>query len=417
MPISFDDAAERYVKLVLALGLHDTDAVDAYFGPSEWLEAEKVVGRKLEQISEEASFLYSQLAVSENAESGTREDELTQLRRRYLSKQLFAAGSRALILSGHRLSFDEEAQALYDAVPPVFPEKYFQEIVADLDTLLPGSGPIPERAEKYRLQFVIAMNDLDAVFQTAIAECRARTKKNISLPENDSFHIEYVRNKSWSGYNWFKGNGESLIQINTDLPIFLERAVDLAAHEGYPGHHVYNSLLENEFARRRGWKEFTVYALFSPQSLIAEGTANFGIEVAFPGNERMEYERDVLFPAAHLDRSQAEQYSGVQALTARLGYAGNEAARNYLNGAMSRSQAVEWLVAYALMSPERAEQRTRFFDQYRSYVINYNLGQDLVRQYIETRGGAAEDPAKRWEEFAKLISSPRLPSGLLSSPE
>jgi hypothetical protein len=81
---------------------------------------------------------------------------------------------------------------------------------------------------------------------------------------------------------------------------------------------------------------------------------------------------------------------------------------------MSRSQAVEWLVAYALMSPERAEQRTRFFDQYRSYVINYNLGQDLVKQYIEARGGTAEDPAKRWEEFARLISSPRLPSGLIS---
>ncbi len=289
----------------------------------------------------------------------------------------------------------------------------FKRSLSHLDALLPGSGPIPVRAEKYRQQFIIALSDLDTVFQTAITECRARTKKYIPLPEPDSFHIEYVRNKSWSGYNWFKGNGESLIQINTDLPIFLERAIDLAAHEGYPGHHVYNSLLENEFARRRGWMEFTVYALFSPQSLIAEGTANFGIEVAFPGSERMEYERDVLFPAAHLDASQAEQYSEVQALTARLGYAGNEAARNYLNGAMTRNQAVEWLVAYALMSPERAEQRTQFFDQYRSYVINYNLGQDMVKQYIEARGGTPANPIKRWEEFAKLISSPRLPSGLI----
>ena len=36
-----------------------------------------------------------------------------------------------------------------------------------------------------------------------------------------------------------------------------------------------------------------------------------------------------------------------------------------------------------MMSPARAEQRTRFFDTYRSYVINYNLGKDLVRQYVE----------------------------------
>ena len=28
--------AERYVKLVLALGQHDADYVDAYYGPPEW---------------------------------------------------------------------------------------------------------------------------------------------------------------------------------------------------------------------------------------------------------------------------------------------------------------------------------------------------------------------------------------------
>ena len=54
----------------------------------------------------------------------------------------------------------------------------------------------------------------------------------------------------------------------------------------------------------------------------------------------------------------------------------------------------------------------RFFDQYRSYVINYNLGKDLVRAYIERRGGTADNPARRWAEFGELLSSPRLPSGL-----
>ena len=64
------------------------------------------------------------------------------------------------------------------------------------------------------------------------------------------------------------------------------------------------------------------------------------------------------------------------------------------------------------MPAPRAEQRTRFFDTYRSYVINYNLGKDLVRQYIEARGGTADRPDVRWSEFARLLSSPRLPSGL-----
>ena len=91
-------------------------------------------------------------------------------------------------------------------------------------------------------------------------------------------------------------------------------------------------------------------------------------------------------------------------------YAGNEAARRYRDGEIERSAAAKWFETYALYSPERAAQRVRFIDQYGAYVINYNLGKDLVASYVERHAGA--DPERRWSEFAKLISSPRLPSGL-----
>ena len=233
---------------------------------------------------------------------------------------------------------------------------------------------------------------LDATFKAAIDGCRARTLKHITLPAGESFTVEYVTGKSWSGYNWYQGNYRSLIQVNTDLPIYADRAIDLACHEGYPGHHVYNALLEKNLVRDRGWVEFSVYPLFSPQSLIAEGTANFGIEVAFPRAERLEFERRVIFPAAGLDPSGVTQYYDVLALVDRLSYAGNEAARRYLNGQIDASAAADWLVKYGLYSRPRAEQRVRFIDQYRSYVINYNLGKDMVARYIESRGGTAHEP-------------------------
>lgn len=201
--------------------------------------------------------------------------------------------------------------------------------------------------------------------------------------------------------------------MNVDFPITIDRSIDLAAHEGYPGHHVYNSLLERELVRERGWWEYSVYALFSPQSLIAEGTANFGIEMAFPGKERLAFEREVLFPLAGLDPAEAERYAFVHGLVQRLAYAGNEAARGYVNGTFSREGAAHWLERYAMMSSDRAWQRTKFFDAYRSYVINYNLGQDLVRGYIEAKGGTEDEPERRWAVFADLLASPRLPSALL----
>jgi hypothetical protein len=169
-------------------------------------------------------------------------------------------------------------------------------------------------------------------------------------------------------------------------------------------------LLEQQLVRERGWQEYSVYPLFSPQSLIAEGTANYGIEVAFPDAERRTFEREVLFPAAGLDASQAELFYEVASLVEKLSYAGNEAARRYRDGEIDAAAAARWHETYTLSSPARAAQRVRFIDQYGAYVINYNLGKDLVARYLKRRAG--DDAELRWQEFVRLISSPRLPSGL-----
>lgn len=401
--------AERYVKLVLALGQHDADYVDAFYGPPEWRADAERLKTPLREIDAAAERLMAEIPELTDAE---KRDELNVLRREYLRRQLESLRTRVRMLEGAKMTFDEESKALYDAVAPTHPESYFEAILEEIDQALPGQGPLVGRYDAFRAKFIIPTERLAPVFDRAIAECRNRTLPHVQLPPSESFTVEYVKNKPWSGYNWYQGNYRSLIQVNTDLPIYIDRAVDLACHEGYPGHHVYNALLEKNLLRDRGWTELSVYALFSPQSLIAEGTANYGIEVAFPGDERLTFERDVLFPLAGLDPSQATVYAKIQALANRLAYAGNEAARKYLNGQIDRAQTVAWLARYAMTPQTRAEQRTRFFDTYRSYVINYNLGQDLVKQFVESRAGTAAQPARRWEEFVRLLASPRLPSGL-----
>ena len=402
---TMNDLAERYVKLVLAMGQHDTDYVDAYYGPEAWRN--EVAGWSLDRIGDDAELLRRALAgVRPEADA----DELTRLRHQYLTRQLESLQARVRMLGGRALAFDDESSALYDAVAPSHAESYFQGALADLEAALPGEGAVFDRYARFRAAFVIPPERLDAVFDAAVAECRRRTLEHVALPPDESFTVEYVTDKSWSGYNWYQGGFRSLIQVNTDLPIYIDRAIDLACHEGYPGHHVYNVLLEQHLVQDRGWPEFSVYALFSPQSLIAEGTANYSIEVAFTEADRLAFERGVLFPAAGLDGGRAEAYYRVQALVAQLDYAGNEAARRYLNGEIDRAAAADWLTHYAMMAPERAEQRTRFFDQYRSYVINYNLGKDLVAAFVENRGDGT--PAGRWTAFADLLASPRLPSGL-----
>jgi hypothetical protein len=403
--VRMNQLAERYVRLVLAVGQHDPDYVDAYYGPPDWRKEAETQKLPLAEIAARASTLAREIAA---AKPPVTADEMTQLRHQYLARQLEAARTRVSMLMGTKLRFDEESKGLYDAVAPTHTEADFVRVLARLEAMLPGPGPLIDRYDAFRQGFIIPKDRLDPVFKAAIDACRSRTLQHITLPPGEAFTVEYVTNKSWSGYNWYQGNYRSLIQVNTDLPIYVDRAIDLACHEGYPGHHVYNVLLEKNLLRDRGWIEFSVYPLFSPQSLIAEGTANYGIEVAFPRADRVEFERRVLFPAAQLKSEMAARYYDVLDLVDQLSYAGNEAARRYLNGAIDAKAAADWLEKYGLYSRPRAEQRVRFIEQYRSYVINYNLGKDMVAAYIESRG------PDRWQAFARLISSPRLPSSLTS---
>jgi len=409
-PDPYRSVAEQYVKLVLAVGQHDGDYVDAFYGPAEWRTEAETARKPLAEIDTQAAAIATEL-VGVVVKPAPADVEMWGLRRQYLTRQLAALRSRVAMLQGKRMTFDEESLALYDAVAPTKPASEFEAVLKQLEAKLPGNGTLIERYDRFKQAFVIPTARVDKVFQEAIRGCRGRVP-SLNLPLEERFTVEYVTNKSWSGYNWYQGNFKSLIQVNTDLPIHIDRAIDLACHEGYPGHHVYNALLEKNLVKERGWIEYTVYPLFSPQSLIAEGTANYGIEVAFSRPERMAFEREVLFPIAGLDPNRVADYYDVLDLVDRLSYAGNEAARQYIDGKIDRAGAVAWLEKYAMYTKPRAEQRVKFIDQYRSYVINYNLGKDLVRAYVERRVGREKTPLRVWREFIALLMSPRLPSGL-----
>ncbi|MEX2124367.1 MAG: hypothetical protein WD795_10790 [Woeseia sp.] len=416
-----DDIAGDYLVLELAMGLHDGNHVDAYYGPESFRQTAEEAQLPLQQIGEKASVLAGRVLDW----PGNRTNRMQLARIDGLSHRLSALSTRVDIVSendGAAFTFDEESRRLFGVTAPDYDAAHFEAILGRIEDLLPGDGSLASRVNAFQEQFVIPADRLGAVFDAAIVECRRRTLEHIDLPQEESFTLEYVTDKPWSGYNWYQGQSQSLIQINTDLPIFISRAVDLGCHEGYPGHHTFNVLLEKNLVEGRGWIEFTLYPLFSPESLIAEGSGNYGIELAFPGDERLRFEKERLFPLAGLGPDDADRYYALLELLQQLSYAGNEAARDYLNGDIDRDQAVQWLVDYTLVSPDRARQRVDFFDTYRSYVINYNLGEDLVRAYVErdpaasSTGGPPGGQAvqdRRWQRFERMLSSPMLPSDLV----
>ena len=403
---SLDSIARDYVQLSLTIGEKEEGYIDAYYGPEE-LKAQALAEApklSLDQLSDRTGKLRARAAAFEGAG-----DDMAQRRARFLVAQLTAASTRLRMLRGEKLSFEDEAEGLFGVRPQVEPLANLDPVIAELETLVPGEGPLAARVDAFANRFNIPTARLKPVFDAAIAECKRRTLQHIALPKGERFDMAFVTGKSWSGYNYYQGNAHSRIEINTDLPIRISRAVDLGCHEGYPGHHVLNALLEQRLVKERGWVELSVYPLYSPQSLIAEGSANYGIKLAFPGDEQLEFEKRVLYPLAGLPVGEADAYARLQLALERLSGARFTIAKQLLEGKIDDAEAARLTERYQLASAKRAKQSVDFIKQYRSYVINYGLGQEMVKADVEAAGN---DAKARWARMEALLSEPTLPSDL-----
>ncbi|WP_235957782.1 hypothetical protein [Sphingopyxis microcysteis] len=404
---ALNDIAATYLKLTLEIGTHEAGYIDAYYGPPELKAAAEAAPRDKAALLAATRELTARLATIARRLS----DPVDRRRATFLRAQLRAAETRLMMMQGTRFAFADEAERLFGVRPQLKPLANYDRHLAAVEALVPGDGALAERVEAYLDRFTIPKDRLQKVFDVAIARCRGRSLPHIPMPDGESFRLEFVTGKSWSGYNYYQGAYHSLIQVNTDLPIRLSRALDLGCHEGYPGHHLLNMKLEEKLVKERGWTEFSVYPLYSPQSLIAEGTANYGIDLAFPEASKAETERDVLMPLAEIAVPADDRYWQLLKAIEALGGARLTIAQQYLDGVIDRPTAVAFTQKYLLVSQKRAEQSVSFTDQYRSYVINYGLGEAMVRAHVE-RGRPSRD--EMWRRMAKLVSEPTLPSDLLT---
>ncbi len=408
-PADINDIAQAYVKLVLEIGRYDPPYVDAYFGPASWNPAEGSTPAEFPaaRLRAAAEGLIKKLSSVNNRSLA----KVEQLRPAVLNKQLLALRAKIDLLGGVKMSFDEESRALYDIVAPVYDPNSFQRVIDRMDKLLPGAGSVAERFNRFRQTFTIPADRLENVLTTAIEEYRRRTLTHLPLPAGESCRLQLVSGQPWGAALTYQGKNVSLMAVNKGAPLGVTDVVEIAGHELYPGHHVYMCLQEEELYRKRGWAEYCVWPLTSPRALIAEGLAEYGCkEMLLTPDEQAQFCRSVLFPAAGLDPEQAQKYVQLLALKDELNGAVIEAARRYLDGRMDRGAVYDWLERYYLTSPGGASSLLSFIEQYRSYMVTYAVGRDIVKRHIETRAGS--DPARRWQLFRTLLSTPGTASNL-----
>jgi hypothetical protein len=402
--VTLDALARDYVRLTLEIDAHESGYVDAYFGPDEWREAARRNPRERPQLKAEADRIVAALVPHTLAEG------MEAQRARVLRANTSSARFRLDMIDGKRVPFADEAEALFALRPNLRPFSDFDAALERIEALVPGPGVLSERVETFRSRYSIPDNRVAAVMEAAIAECRKRTAAYITLPANENFSMALVKDKSWGAYNYYKGGNQSLIEINTDLPVSVGNALVLACHEGYPGHHVQGIYNERNY-RERGWAEYSVMPLYVPAAPLNEGGADYGVELAFPGDERLKFEMDVLYPLAGLDPASAPAFDTLRRAAGELDGALLRISQMHLDGEIDREQAVMLAQKYRLASADVAAQSLKFDAAYRSYVINYSVGEDLVRAYVERHGS---DPEARWAAYIRIMSTPTLPADLVN---
>jgi len=390
---ALDAAGESYVRLVLALGERDADSIDAYHGPPDWQADARAARATLPEVRTAAAALAERLA------SPVPGDD--EVRRQFLVRQLRAVVARIDVVLGARLPFAEEARLLFGLDVPAGDHAAAAASAREaIDRLLPGPGDLAARYAAFDRRFLIAPERLPSVLARAIEGCRAATRPHLTLPAAERVDVEYLGDLSWSAFTRYAGGFTSRIQVNAGLPLTVDRAVDLACHESYPGHHTIASLLDARFGGR---VEFLVQPLFSPQSLLHEAASSLGGRLAFPEPERIAFERDELFPLAGLDPAEAAGHVRLGRLIDALHGVESDIARRYLDGGLDFPHAAAALEREALMpSPDAT---LKFLNQYRTYAATYTIGRDALQRHLDAQSPPGDD-ASRWRAYMNVVADP-----------
>jgi hypothetical protein len=372
-----DAAAESYVRIVLALAQRDPDSLDNYHGPAAWRADAEALRAPLADLQRSARSLAAAL-------EGTSGGDAT--RRAFLVRQLRAVDARVDILKGARPTFDLEMERLFgvDAggSTPASPGS------ADSDATLPDPRGL-----------IVPRSRVRAVIEKALEGCRSATLKYVPLPPAERVTVELVPDLAWSAFTDYLGAFRSRIRINIRLPMTVDDALELACHEGYPGHHTIETLIEAKYGNSRA--EFLIQPLFSPQALLHEGAASVAPSLAFTDEERVAFERDELFPLAALDPANAAR--GVRG--GRISRSSRERqlgiVKRYLDGELDFPRAS---MALAREAPGSAPDETlKFVNEFRTYYATYVVGEAGVAAWLDRR--APENRRDRWYAFQQLVTA------------
>ena len=375
---SLDAIGAGYVQAALRLNQHDPSLVDAWLGPGRLEPGPRGPAK---QVAADIAALLDDAARAAGGVSSAEE----KARLRYLTLQLNALRFAADKQLGRMASVDEQLKEEFALELPPFDASAVQRTLAEIARLLPGKGTLAERVNDLRRRIRVPEDQRDEVFEAALSACKDVSAPVFPLPAHERVQINFSvfqQHQGWDGFADHTGDFRTQIWINEEVPLDVSRALRLACHEGYPGHHVQHVLIDQLFESRQ-WLELRLTPVFGRHLLLTEGAAEVASDLAFPADRRAALYREKLFPAAEVSSVDAAVLVRVEDLQRELLPVISDVARGFLAGTIPKARALERLADEALVAD--ADVMLALIERQRARALVYGEGRRLIYSLLPSR--------------------------------
>ncbi|MFW9828275.1 MAG: hypothetical protein ACFFEY_11840 [Candidatus Thorarchaeota archaeon] len=273
-----NDFAERYFALGLRINKHINGYVEHYYGPLE-------IKRKVDL--EDKVSLKVLLKDFYDLEKKLDKQGFESNRFNFFNKTFTAIETILKKINGEKIPYIELVEKLFDFTPKLYDEEIFYDLSSKAEEAYSGKGNLSQRMEHYVKKRKISQDRLELMFRKALNITRRLTKKKFPnlLPKNEHFDVKLVKDKAWGMYNWYLGDFKSRIEINTSDFHYWTSLLSFACHEGYPGHHTDRCVKDLLLYRNKGYFEYCISLIYTPEFALYEGMGEIAEDVIFSAKE------------------------------------------------------------------------------------------------------------------------------------
>jgi len=387
----------EYVLLGLRFDRLEAGFVDAYTGePALRRQTENEPRPDPRELAARAVTLRAELPAA----------GLAPERERFLDVHLRALECSGRKFAGAEIGFVDEVDAYFDVrITPGDEDGYLAAHRALAAELL-GDGPLSARLNATRALEEIPPERLASCVQAFSSALRDRVRAEFALPENETVHYEVVGDKPWSGFNYYLGDYQSKVAINSDLKQRMSQLPHLVAHESYPGHHTEHCRKEAGIVAA-GQAEQTLFLVNTPQCLMAEGLADLGLDAVVGPSWGLWAQEIFADLGLRFDGARAER---LQRASAQLLGVRQDAALMLHSDGADLDDVVQFLQRWLLVPAARARQMLRFLSDplWRAYTTTYVEGYRLLHGWLDARP-PGEPMGTR---YRRLLDEPLVPSSI-----